>query len=190
MSHARPGSFRALIAFLDDVTRAEGHAYKDVVHPFAVSAWLPESGLRVLRIKRQVEDVAFAMIRLERWSYPACAAPPADVGGCAEFDVRVVDGLLCAELALVSLPGAVVDYEALIEDEGVLHAALLRLYPSAQVPEIRYIDEEFRQRRDAIVARRNEDDYHAFVSLVSRRRAVLALPARASCPGAAASLLV
>ena len=130
-----PESFQRAIAFLDDVTRPAGRAYKDVVQPFAVSAWLPASGLRVLRLRRRVADVAFSMVR-RHWLYPARAATNVR-GSSPDPEGSVVDGLLRAEQALDALPGEVVDYDAVIADEGVLHVgarAPLSRTARAQVP--------------------------------------------------------
>ena len=169
-----PRSFDAVIAFLDDVIRREGRVYKDVVHPFAVSAWLPTSGLRVLRLRRCVEDVAFAM-RLQGWTYPARAASlDSDDRTMPTLETAIIDGLLRAEQALQALPGEVVDYDSLIEDEDVLRGALSRLYPGVRLHEFRYIDEGFCWKRDAALARKQWSTYRELAALVHRRRAMLA----------------
>ena len=177
-----PESFQAVIAFLNDVARREGRAYKDVVQPFAVSAWLPASGLRVLRLRRPVADVASAM-RLRHWIYPARAAA-ADFHrrSLAELEVSIIDGLLRAEQALETLPGEVVDYDSLIEDEGVLREALQRLYPGTRVRKFRYIDDAFRRMRDTVLARREEDTFKELENLVRHRQIKLAAYSPASSP--------
>ena len=71
-----PARFDALSEFLDQVTAPAGFAYKDVVQPFVVAEWLRSHPhqYRVLRIKRRLPDVAFAMLA-KRWLYPCRAAP-------------------------------------------------------------------------------------------------------------------
>lgn len=171
-----PETFRAVIAFLGDVTRRESRVYKDVVQPFAVSAWLPGSGLRVLRLRRRVEDVAFAM-RQRNWTYPARAASAGfDGRSWTELEVAVIDGLLRAEQALEAVPGEVVDYDCLIEDEGALRDALVRLYGGNRVREIRYIDDGFRRMRHSVLARREEASYASLERLVRQRRITLGIP--------------
>jgi len=181
---AEPGSFQSVIAFLNDVTRPEGRAYKDVVQPFAVAAWLPASGLRVLRVRRHVADVAFAMLR-RNWTYPARAAA-ADLRhrSLPELQASVIGGLLRAEQALDTLPGEAVDYDALIADESVLREALVRLYPDVRVRKFRYIDDSFRRMRDTVLARREDDTFREIESLVRDRRIALAA---SSAPRSAAS---
>jgi hypothetical protein len=175
-----PESFQSVIAFLNDMTRREGRAYKDVVQPFAVAAWLPASGLRVLRLRRSVADVAFAM-RRRHWMYPARAVPAEQDGRrLSEPGTSVIDGLLRAEQALEALPGEVVDYDQLIEDEDVLREALVRLYPEGRIRKFRYIDDTFRAMRGSVLARRNEDGFMKIEYLVRDRRIMLAASSAAS----------
>ena len=158
---AAPELFQQVLAFLNQVAYPEGFAYKDVVQPFVASAWLPTSGLRVLRIRRRLADVAFSMLR-KQWLYPAAASTVSTADGESEpvsMEQAVVRGLLAAERELETLPGETLDFEDLIEDEGALLGVLRRLYPDARVRGVRFIDEGFRRDRDRILARRTEEEY-------------------------------
>jgi hypothetical protein len=44
LKESNPALFQSVIDLLDQATVAAGFAYKDVVHPFAVSEWLGSSG--------------------------------------------------------------------------------------------------------------------------------------------------
>jgi hypothetical protein len=171
---AAPELFQKAIAFLDQAARREGFAYKDVVQPFVVAAWLPASGLRVLRVRRRLADVAFSMLH-KQWLYPAAAAPDA-AGEPPTPEQAVVQGLLAAERELESLPGETLDFEDLIADESALLAALRRLYPDAKVRGVRFIDEGFRQSRDRILARRDEEEYRRIESTLSVQQGRLESP--------------
>ncbi|HYC01526.1 MAG TPA: hypothetical protein VEC57_20510 [Candidatus Limnocylindrales bacterium] len=68
-----------IFAFLDDAAHREGFAYKDVVQPFALAAWPGLARFRVLKVTRDVAEVAASM--LERgWHYPAVAATTSPAG--------------------------------------------------------------------------------------------------------------
>jgi hypothetical protein len=183
-SAAEPALFQRMTAFLDQVTRPEGFAYKDVVQPFVAAAWLPASGLRVLRIRRRLADVAYSMLRMQ-WLYPARAAAPhgADEGEePLSLETAVVRGLLAAEAALQELPGEVIEYDDLIADEEALVGALRRLYPDARVRGFRFIDESFERRSSAILARRSEDEYRRIASLISLQQPRLAAATASAQP--------
>ena len=145
-------SFERLTAFLDQATVPEGFFYKDVVQPFVVARWLPASGLAALRIERPLADVALAM--LDRgWLYPRAAADP-------DLDPEQVllTGLTRAGQALAAIPGPVLRYDDLIEDEEPLAAALRELYgdvPALQ--SLRYLDDGFKAVREAVLARRRTE---------------------------------
>jgi hypothetical protein len=172
---AAPELFQKAIAFLDQVARREGFAYKDVVQPFVVSAWLPASGLRVLRVRRRLADVAFSMLH-KQWLYPAAAASADEEGEPPSLEQAVIQGLLAAERELESLPGETLDFEDLIADEGALLAALRRLYPDAKVRGVRFIDDGFRQSRDRILARRDEEEYRRIERTLSVQQGRLESP--------------
>jgi hypothetical protein len=172
---AAPELFQRVLSFIDQVTLRDGFAYKDVVQPFVAAAWLPASGLRVLRVRRRLADVAFSMLQ-RQWFYPANAsavpangaegAPPA----MPVTEVAVIRGLLAAERELETLPGETVEFEDLIADENALIGALRRLYPEARLRGVRFIDEGFRQYRDRILARRNDEEYRRIESVLSMQQ--------------------
>lgn len=118
--------------FLDDVVQPRGRACKDVVQPFVCAHWLAQPrahGLRVLRLRRPVADVAWSM-QHAGWHYPARAAVAGD-----DATDRLLSGLLRARDALDAVHGAVeVDFDALLHAPDALPAALARLYPEADLP--------------------------------------------------------
>ncbi|HYH44676.1 MAG TPA: hypothetical protein VEG34_03260 [Thermoanaerobaculia bacterium] len=176
--HSAAPAFQRVTAFLDQVACREGFAYKDVVQPFVAAAWLPASGLRVLRIHRRLADVAFSMLQMQ-WLYPALAAAPHGKDEEDEphsLETAVIRGLLAAEAALQALPGEVVDFEDLIADESVLIGSLQRLYPDARVRGVRFIDESFECHRGAVLARRNEDEYQRIERSISLQQHRLEAP--------------
>lgn len=188
--HSAAPSFQRVTAFLDQVACREGFAYKDVVQPFVAAAWLPASGLRVLRIHRRLADVAFSMLQMQ-WLYPALAAAPHGEDGENDEDgedeplsleTAVVRGLLAAEAALEELPGEVIEYDDLIADEEALVGALRRLYPDVRVRGFRFIDESFARRSSAILARRSEDEYQRIDSLISLQQHRLAAATASAQP--------
>jgi hypothetical protein len=144
--------FQVAIDFLDQATVPEGFAYKDVVQPFAVSEWLRSSQLRVLRIKRNLTDVAFSMLN-QGWHYPRFASR-------SEGDLQemLIEGVIRADMALDSVPGEQVDYDDLIVDESVLRNALVKLYPNDTIQDFKYTD-SFRATGDTILQRRSSDQY-------------------------------
>jgi hypothetical protein len=181
--------FVQLLAFLDQVARREGLAYKDVVQPFLVAEWLPASGLPVLHIDRAVADVAYAMLQ-RGWHYPAAAAVRERVGvaggggehavawagGGAEAPAAawrdaedmhrdLVAGLHRARRALAAIPGAArVRYDDLVHDEAPLHDAL-RSLSGCEVPCPVYLDDAFCRARDEILGRRATDLYRRLAAL-------------------------
>lgn len=154
-----PETFQGLLAQLDQVTRTHGFAYKDVVQPFAVSRWLPSRDFRVLKVQRPVVDVAYAM--LERgWHYPSRVCPrEMESATATDLEVRLLSGLLQAEGALAALPGEVVTFDDLVRNEAPLTGALRRLYPERSGIAITYLDRDFLELRDKILARRETERY-------------------------------
>lgn len=152
--------FDRLLAFLDQATVREGFFYKDVVQPFVVARWLPASGLAVLRIERPLADVALAM--LDRgWLYPREAAEPED-----DPEKVLVSGLARAQQALAAVPGPVLRYDDLIEDEEPLAAALRELYGDVPAPRhLRYLDDGFRAVRDEVLARRRTERWERLAAM-------------------------
>ena len=144
--------FQVAIDFLVQATVPTGFAYKDVVQPFVVSEWLRSSQFCVLRIKRNLTDVAFSMLR-QGWHYPR-------FGSRSEGDLEemVIEGIIRAEMALDRVPGEQVDYDNLMADESVLRNALVKLYPSDTIQEFKYTD-SFRATGYTILQRRSSDQY-------------------------------
>ena len=150
-----PEIFRRLTAFLSEVVIPEGFVYKDVVHPFVVSEWLSLTGLRALKIKRDLTDVCYSMLKMG-WHYPAQAAE-----GGQNIEDSIIEGLTRAMKVIDSVPGEVVDYDDLIRDEDALLEALIRLYPKERINKVRFIDEDFRQETDKIIERRETSLYQS-----------------------------
>lgn len=141
--------FDAWLRFLDDIVDARGRAYKDVVQPFVCARWLARAdGLRVLRIRRPVADVAWSMLAAG-WRYPARAA----TAGGDDVD-RLLSGLLRAREALAGVPAAELDFDALLEAPDALSAALATLYPGIAPPRIPPGDAGFRDHARSVLQRR------------------------------------
>lgn len=148
-----PQRFAILSDFLDQVAVPFGFAYKDVIHPFIVAEWLRQHPqYAVLRIKRSVPDVAFAMLA-QRWSYPRGAAP----SGMEQTD-SVIWGLMLADRELDTVPGEHVNFDDLITDERTVASVLTRLYPGFHIPDFHF-DENFRKVRDDVLRRRESQEY-------------------------------
>jgi hypothetical protein len=144
--------FQAATDFLDQATVPSGFAYKDVVQPFVVSEWLRTSQLRVLRIKRNLTDVAFSMLA-QGWHYPKFASRSE-----GNLEEMVIEGIIRADMALDCAPGEQVDYDDLMVDESVLRNALVKLYPNDAIQEFKYAD-SFRATGNTILQRRSSDQY-------------------------------
>jgi len=167
-----PVLFQKLTDFLGEVVVPRGYAYKDVVHPFVVAEWAGLQRFGVLAIQRDVCDVAYAMLE-RRWFYPKEAARRG-----TDPELAVIEGLLRAEAALATAPGAVIRYDDLIADEQALRGVLRSLYPTAELAPIRYIDEHFALQRDLQLRRRRSARYHEIQRKIEEVRRVLArLPA-------------
>jgi hypothetical protein len=147
-----PALFQSVIDFLDQVSVPAGFAYKDVVQPFVISEWAGLSRFRVLRIKRNLNDVVFSMLA-QGWHYPKSAC-----SGEGDLEELVVEGIIRADIALDSVSGEHVDFDDLIVDESALRNALSRLYPSVVIQDFKYT-ESFRTTADAVIRRRSTDNY-------------------------------
>jgi hypothetical protein len=153
-----PDVFASMTSYLDRVAVREGFAYKDVVQPFVLGGWEGLGDFNVLKVRRNVAEVAYTMLKRE-WLYPARAASVYDA-----HPWMLVEGLVRAEAVLDALPGETVDYADAVVDHAPLEAALRRLYPEAALAPLRYIDRGFArtrrrleaERRDSIVYRRLE----------------------------------
>jgi hypothetical protein len=151
-----PDAFAGMTSYLDDAALRQGFAYKDVVQPFVIGGWEGLADFNVLKLRRSVAEVAYAMLK-RRWLYPAQAASVFDTHPWA-----LVEGLVRAEAVLDALPGETVEYADAVLDHRPLEAALGRLYPDAPVAPLRYIDRGFARTRQRLEAERRD-------SLVFRR---------------------
>jgi hypothetical protein len=158
--------FRKITEFLEQVVVPNGFAYKDVVQPFVVSQWIKKNLPPTIKVKRNMADVAYSMILKNKWHYPKRLFPKTQ-----PLELAVIQGLLRAQEALDSIPGEEVNFDHLIEDEGVLNSALNSLYGDVmRIKEPRYIDHKFRVRRDEVMARRRTGEYARIVDFVHRAK--------------------
>jgi len=151
-----PDAFGDMTRYLDRTALRRGFAYKDVVQPFVVGGWDGLGDFKVLKVRRDVAEVAYTMLK-RQWLYPARAA--------SVFDAHpwtLVEGLVRAEAALDALPGETVEYAAAVLGHEPLESALRRLYPDDPVASPRYIDRGFVRTRRRLEAERHD-------SLVFRR---------------------
>jgi hypothetical protein len=153
---SEPDAFASMTTYLDRSAERQGFAYKDVVQPFVIGGWEGLGDFKVLKVRRNVAEVAYTMLK-RQWLYPARAASVFDAHPWA-----VVEGLVRAEAVLDALPGETVDYADAVLDHGPLEAALRRLYPDVQLVPPRYIDRGFARTRRRLEAERRS-------SLVFRR---------------------
>src|SRR5579872_349959 len=96
--------FRKITEFLEQVVAPNGFAYKDVVQPFVVSQWIKNNLPPTLKIKRNIADVAYSMLR-NRWQYPMRLFPTIQ-----PVELAVIRGLVLAQEELDSIPGEEVDF--------------------------------------------------------------------------------
>jgi hypothetical protein len=151
-----PDTFASMTSYLDRTALRRGHAYKDVVQPFVLGGWEGLGEFEVLKVHRNVAEVAYTMLK-RQWHYPARAASVYDAHPWA-----LVEGLVRAEAVLEALPGVTVEYADAVLDHGPLETALRRLYPNAELAPARYIDRGFDRTRRRLEAERRR-------SLVFRR---------------------
>jgi hypothetical protein len=163
---AEPDVAARLMSFLDLAVQSHGFAYKDVVQPFVVARWLAmrERGLRVLRIRRDLSEVALSML-MKHWLYPAGNEPVQDL------EAAFLRGLMAAEAALDAVPAVEVRYEELVRDEGALTAALQQLAPGRTLHEIRYVDDRFRELTKQQTARKQSERYRLLCERIASLRA-------------------
>ncbi len=153
-----PEVFSSMTTYLDRTALRQGFAYKDVVQPFVLGGWEGLGEFNILKVRRNVAEVAYTMLK-RQWLYPARAASVFDAHPWA-----LVEGLVRAEAVLDALPGETVDYADAVVDHGPLELALRRLYPDVPSLQLRYIDRGFARtrrrleadRRDSLVYRRLE----------------------------------
>ena len=162
-----PDAFAGMTSYLDRSAERQGFAYKDVVQPFVVGGWQGLGDFEVLKVRRDLAEVAYTMLK-RQWLYPARAASVFD-----DHPWALVEGLVRAEAVLDALPGETVEYADAVLDHDPLECALRRLYPDATLAPLRYIDRGFTRtrrrleadRRDSLVFRRLE----SIVSAVRER---------------------
>jgi hypothetical protein len=153
-----PDNFSRMTSYLDNAALRHGFAYKDVVQPFVIGGWEGLDDFKVLKVRRNVAEVAYTMLKRE-WLYPARAASVFD-----SHPWSLVEGLVRADAVLDALPGETVEYAQAVLDHDPLEAALHRLYPGTAFAPLRYIDRGFArtrrrleaERRDSLVFRRLE----------------------------------
>lgn len=151
-----PDAFAGLTGYLDRSAVRQGFAYKDVVQPFVIGGWESLEDFRVLKVRRDVAEVAYTMLK-RNWLYPAHAASVFDAHPWA-----LVEGLVRAEAVLDALPGETVEYADAVLGHEPLEAALRRLYPDAPFAPVGYVDRRFARTRGRLEAERRN-------SLVFRR---------------------
>jgi len=151
-----PDVFGDMTGYLDRTALRQGFAYKDVVQPFVVGGWDGLGDFNVLKVRRDVAEVAYTMLK-RQWHYPALAATVFDAHPWA-----LVEGLVRADAVLDALPGETVEYADAVFAHGPLAGALRRLYPEGRLAPLRYIDRGFARRRERLEAERRD-------SLVFRR---------------------
>jgi hypothetical protein len=160
-----PAAFASMTSYLDRAARRQGFAYKDVVQPFVLGGWEGLGDFKVLKVRRNVAEVAYTMLK-RQWLYPAHAASVFD-----EHPWALVEGLVRAEAVLDALPGETVEYADAVLGHGALEAALGRLYPDAQLIPFRYIDRGFARTRGRLeTERRGSLVFRRLESIVSAVR--------------------
>ena len=160
-----PDAFANMTSFLDGAALRQGFAYKDVVQPFVIGGWEGLGDFKVLKVRRNVAEVAYTMLK-RQWLYPAHAASLFD-----EHPWALVEGLVRAEAVLDALPGETVEYADAVLDHGALEAALSCLYPNAPLVPPRYIDRRFTRTRRLLEAdRRSSLVFRRLESIVSAVR--------------------
>lgn len=120
------------------------------MQPFVVGGWDGLGEFEVLKVRRDVAEVAYTMLK-RQWWYPASAA--------SVFEARpwsLVEGLVRAEAVLDALPGQTVEYADAIIDHEPLEAALRRLYPDAPLAPLHYIDRRFLRIRRRLESERHD----------------------------------
>jgi hypothetical protein len=163
-----PGLFEQVGLLLEDRAERHGFAYKDVVQPFVVADWLDPSEFCVLRVKRDVAEVAYAMLK-RHWHYPGAAA------SLHRSSPRsLIEGLLRAESALDALGGETVHYRDAVESHEPLRTALQALYPEAPLSPFAYINRAFVRTRNRVERRRESRLFAELREVVDDVRASIA----------------
>jgi hypothetical protein len=156
-----PGAFRGLLEFLGHAVARRGWCYKDVVQPFVVAEWVKRYAFPTIRIRRNVADVAYSMLR-RQWHYPARLGSRGD-----SLEWAMVKGLVRAERALDSAPAQPVDFDEMIADEKSLGNALAAIYGKrSRAENVKYIDREFELMRAEVLRRRRTREHRRLTKLV------------------------
>lgn len=154
-----PGSFKKMLQFLDHVCVRKGFAYKDVVQPFVVAEWLKSRRCPAIRIKRDIAEVAFSMLK-NRWYYPTRMEPES-----GDLQRSILNGLAFAERVLDAIPAVHLNFDEVIFSEEPLQEALFSLYGRGSVKPIKYIDDQFKVDRQRILERKSSRDFEALKEL-------------------------
>src|SRR5262249_34414871 len=88
---SEPEAVASMTGYLDRSVLRQGFAYKDVVQPFVLGAWEGLGDFKVLKVRRDVAEVAYTMLK-RKWLYPARAASVFEAHPWA-----LVEGLVRAE---------------------------------------------------------------------------------------------
>jgi hypothetical protein len=163
-----PGLFEQVGSLLERSIEPRGFAYKDVVQPFVVSEWLDPAEFCVLKVKRDVAEVAYAMLK-RHWHYPGSAASVHDAPPWS-----LIEGLLRAETALDGLAGETVHYRDAVRSPEPLAGALQALYPEAAPSPVTYINRAFLRTRNRVERRRESRLFAELREMVDVVRATLA----------------
>jgi len=165
---AEPLVARQLEMFVAQTVQPFGYAYKDVVQPLVITNWLRANAgsLSILRIRRDVADVALSMLR-NRWLYPSNLH---EKTARTDMEAAFLHGLLDAEAALASVPAVEVDYDALIDGEQSLRDALHALAPHGEPAGVKYIDAEFRDKREECLRERDSERHRLLRARIDELR--------------------
>lgn len=163
----QPDLFHKTTAFLNDVTKPTGYIYKDVVQPFILSEWQGSKTFNMIRIRRDVAEVAYSMLA-QRWSYPRKIAE-----NTSDLEFSVVQGLVHADVALDAVGGKHIDFDDLIVNENPLNKALATFYRDGDIRRIKYIDDNFKRMRQQITERRKSERYRKLAEYVEEARRLI-----------------
>jgi hypothetical protein len=148
-----PAIFGKMIQFMDQVVSLTGFAYKDVVQPFVVTEWLRQNQVHVIRIKRNVVDVAYSMLN-KGWHYPWHISDQA-----GSLEQKLIRGLVRAERSLDSICAKQIHFDEMIFDEQPVRTALAHFYENVDAERVRYINDQFIQKRMEILSQRSTAKY-------------------------------
>ena len=155
--------FTKVAEFADQVVVLRDFAYKDVVQAFLSAAWSKSDPFAILKVKRNVADVALSVPEHRR-CYSERLFSHTD-----SIEIEVVLRLLRAQDALDSIPGMKVDFDAFISDEHHLYSALASLYGGQfGVKRVKYNENQFKVRAEHILKRRSTPQYGSALDCFDR----------------------